>query len=102
MEDVSGSLMVASSDGRDRRHVSCDARLNTARTDTRIVFNKHDAHTMRVWQQHIDATLDQKGLLNAATTSTLSFDDWAAVLRMRTVLAIVERSKYSLVPTYNA
>ena len=35
-----------------------------ARTDTRIVFNKHDAHTMRVWQQHVDAALDQKGLLS--------------------------------------
>ena len=69
--------MVASSDGRDRRHVSCDARLNTVRTDTRIVFNKHDAHTMRVWQQHIDATLDQKGLLYAATNPTESFDDWS-------------------------
>ena len=78
MEDVSGSLMVASSDGRDRRHVPCDAHLSKARTDTRIVFNKYDAYTMRVWLQHVDATLDQKGLLYAATNPTLSFDDWAA------------------------
>ena len=76
MDADSGSLMVASSDGRGRRHVPCDAHLSKARTDTRIVFNKHDAHTMRVWQQHVDATLDQRGLLYAATNLTLSFDDW--------------------------
>ena len=78
MDTDSGSLMVASSDGRDTRHASCDAHLSKARTDTRVVFNRHDAHTMRVWKQHVDATLDNKNLLHAATQPTLSFDDWAA------------------------
>ena len=85
--------MVASSDGRDRRHVSCDAHLNKVRTDTRVVFNKHDAHTMRVWHQHIDATLDQKGLLNAAKHPTASFR-----LTTRPRLVPAQRTKTNLRP----
>ena len=45
MDADSGSLMVASSDGRDRRHVPCDAHLSKARTDTVASCSINTMHT---------------------------------------------------------
>ena len=49
------------------------------RTDTRVVFNPHDINAMAVWEVHTDSALSQKGLLAAARSAPLDFDEWAAM-----------------------
>ena len=71
--------MVASLDGSRRLLPALDAHVKTMRTDTRVVFNPHDINAMAVWEVHTDSALSQKGLLAAARSGPLDFDEWAAV-----------------------